>query len=518
MAEQQLYINGGYTSATSGRTFETINPATGEVLATVQAAGREDVDRAVESAQRGQKIWAAMTAMERSRILRRAVDLLRQRNDELARLETLDTGKPLSETAAVDIVTGADVLEYYAGLIPALEGSQIPLRDSSFVYTRREPLGVVAGIGAWNYPIQIALWKSAPALAAGNAMIFKPSEVTPLTALKLAEIYSEAGLPDGVFNVLPGIGAETGQYLTEHPDIAKISFTGGVASGKKVMANSAASSLKEVTMELGGKSPLIIADDADLDLAADIAMMANFYSSGQVCTYAFAMSPALKRIYQDPTELGRALQRHLVLFNTTPHLSTFIFGLSIAMEEENQRNPEFNEESINAIKTSLMGPLAGIGDSIFWGSLKVIAAGMGIYFAQQGSLLGPILALLVYNLPHLLCRWYGLKLGYRAGTTWLMRIYQSGLMDRVTYIASIVGLMVVGAMTASMIDITTPLSFTAGQTTMKAQEFIDKILPSLLPLLFTLGMYKLIRKEVNINWILLGTVAFGMAASALGLL
>src|SRR5690606_31326118 len=138
MAEQQLYINGGYTSATSGRTFETINPANGEVLATVQAAGREDVDRAVESAKRGQKIWAAMTAMERSRILRRAVDILRERNDELATLETLDTGKAYSETSTVDIVTGADVLEYYAGLIPALEGSQIPLRDTSFVYTRRE--------------------------------------------------------------------------------------------------------------------------------------------------------------------------------------------------------------------------------------------------------------------------------------------------------------------------------------------------------------------------------------------
>ncbi|MCU7716618.1 betaine-aldehyde dehydrogenase, partial [Escherichia coli] len=284
MAEQQLYIHGGYTSATSGRTFETINPANGNVLATVQAAGREDVDRAVKSAQQGQKIWAAMTAMERSRILRRAVDILRERNDELAKLETLDTGKAYSETSTVDIVTGADVLEYYAGLIPALEGSQIPLRETSFVYTRREPLGVVAGIGAWNYPIQIALWKSAPALAAGNAMIFKPSEVTPLTALKLAEIYSEAGLPDGVFNVLPGVGAETGQYLTDHPGIAKVSFTGGVASGKKVMANSAASSLKEVTMELGGKSPLIVFDDADLDLAADIAMMANFFSSGQVCT------------------------------------------------------------------------------------------------------------------------------------------------------------------------------------------------------------------------------------------
>ena len=173
MAEQQLYINGGYTSATSGRTFETINPANGEILASVQAAGREDVDRAVESATRGQKVWAAMTAMERSRILRRAVDILRERNDELAKLETLDTGKAYSETSTVDIVTGADVLEYYAGLIPALEGSQIPLRETSFVYTRREPLGVVAGIGAWNYPIQIALWKSAPALAAGNAMIFK---------------------------------------------------------------------------------------------------------------------------------------------------------------------------------------------------------------------------------------------------------------------------------------------------------------------------------------------------------
>ena len=152
MAEQQLYINGGYTSATSGRTFETINPANGEVLASVQAAGREDVDRAVESAKRGQKIWAAMTAMERSRVLRRAVDILRERNDELAKLETLDTGKAYSETSTVDIVTGADVLEYYAGLIPALEGSQIPLRETSFVYTRREPLGVVAGIGAWVAP------------------------------------------------------------------------------------------------------------------------------------------------------------------------------------------------------------------------------------------------------------------------------------------------------------------------------------------------------------------------------
>ncbi|WP_288435874.1 betaine-aldehyde dehydrogenase, partial [uncultured Pseudomonas sp.] len=283
-AEQQLYIGGRYVAATGGATFETLNPATGEVLAVVQSASRADVDQAVAAAAAGQKVWAAMTAMQRSRILRKAVDILRERNDELALLETLDTGKALSETQAVDIVTGADVLEYYAGLVPALEGEQIPLRETSFVYTRREPLGVVAGIGAWNYPIQIALWKSAPALAAGNAMIFKPSEVTPLTALKLAEIYTEAGLPDGVFNVVNGVGPEVGVALTEHPGIEKISFTGGVATGKKVMASAAGSTLKEVTMELGGKSPLIVCADADLERAADIAVMANFFSSGQVCT------------------------------------------------------------------------------------------------------------------------------------------------------------------------------------------------------------------------------------------
>lgn len=284
LPQQRLYIGGQYVDATGTATFQSINPANGDVLAELQQASRADVDRAVASAAEGQNVWAAMTAVERSRILRRAVDILRERNDELAELETLDTGKPLSETRAVDIVTGADVLEYYAGLVPAIEGEQIPLRDSSFVYTRREPLGVVAGIGAWNYPIQIALWKSAPALAAGNAMIFKPSEVTSLTTLRLAEIYSEAGLPDGVFNVLTGSGAEVGQWLTEHPGIEKISFTGGTVTGKQVMASASASTLKEVTLELGGKSPLIVFEDADLNRAADIAMMANFYSTGQVCT------------------------------------------------------------------------------------------------------------------------------------------------------------------------------------------------------------------------------------------
>ncbi|MDR6390449.1 betaine-aldehyde dehydrogenase [Paraburkholderia phenoliruptrix] len=282
-ATQRLYIGGAYVDATSGETFDTVDPATGETLAAVQQASAADVDRAVQSARDGQREWAALTAMQRSRILRRAVEILRERNDELAALETRDTGKPIAETLAVDIVTGADVIEYYAGLATAIEGQQIPLRPSSFVYTRREPLGVCAGIGAWNYPIQIACWKSAPALAAGNAMIFKPSEVTPLTALKLAEIYSQAGVPAGVFNVVQGDG-RVGALLAGHPDIEKISFTGGVETGKKVMSMAGASSLKEVTMELGGKSPLVVFDDASLERAADIAMSANFFSSGQVCT------------------------------------------------------------------------------------------------------------------------------------------------------------------------------------------------------------------------------------------
>ncbi|WP_250529292.1 betaine-aldehyde dehydrogenase [Caballeronia sp. ATUFL_F1_KS4A] len=281
--EQRLYIGGEYVDATSGETFDTLDPATGETLARVQRASQADIDRAVKSAREGQREWAAMTAMQRSRILRRAVDLLRARNDELAAIETRDTGKPIAETRAVDIVTGADVIEYYAGLATAIEGEQIPLRESSFVYTRREPIGVCAGIGAWNYPIQIACWKSAPALAAGNAMIFKPSEITPLTASKLAEIYTEAGVPAGVFNVVHGDG-RVGAMLAEHAGIEKISFTGGVETGKKVMARAGGSTLKEVTMELGGKSPLIVFDDANLERAADIAMSANFFSSGQVCT------------------------------------------------------------------------------------------------------------------------------------------------------------------------------------------------------------------------------------------
>ncbi|HZP20641.1 MAG TPA: betaine-aldehyde dehydrogenase [Bauldia sp.] len=275
------HIGGVYVSSTAG-TFTTINPATGETLAEVEIAGPAEVERAVAAARDGQKRWAAMTGMERGRILHRAADLLRARNAELAELETSDTGKPIQETSVVDIISGADCLDYFAGLAGGLAGEHIDLGASAMGYTRREPLGVVAGIGAWNYPIQIACWKAAPALACGNAMIFKPAELTPLTAPKLAEILVEAGLPGGVFNVVQGF-AETGRLLTRHPQIAKVSLTGEVGTGKAVMAD-AAPTLKHVTLELGGKSPLLVFADADLDDAVSGALLANFYSAGEVCS------------------------------------------------------------------------------------------------------------------------------------------------------------------------------------------------------------------------------------------
>ncbi|WP_191603506.1 betaine-aldehyde dehydrogenase [Marinomonas algicola] len=282
MSMQQQYINGRYHASTTNEHFDTINPATGEIIDTIELAGAHEVNAAVAAAQEGQKVWAAMSAVERSRILFKAAQLLREHNEELARLEVLDTGKPLQEAICVDIESGADVIEYYAGLANKIQGEYQDLGDGNFYYTRKEPLGVCAGIGAWNYPIQIACWKSGPALAAGNAMIFKPSEETPLTALKLAEIYTQAGLPDGVFNVVQG-DARTGQLITNHPDIAKVSFTGECGTGKKVMTASA-QSLKQVTMELGGKSPLIIFPDMPIDQAVSGAMLANFYTQGEVCT------------------------------------------------------------------------------------------------------------------------------------------------------------------------------------------------------------------------------------------
>jgi betaine-aldehyde dehydrogenase len=276
------FIDGAYVEDTAGTVIESIYPATGEVIARLHAATPEIVEQAVASAKRAQKEWAAFSPAQRGRVLKKAADIIRERNRELAELETLDTGKPIQETIVADPASGADSLEFFGGIIAtALNGSQIPL-GSDWAYTKRVPLGVVVGIGAWNYPQQIACWKAAPALAAGNAMVFKPSEVTPLGALKIAEILIEAGLPKGVFNVIQG-DRDTGPLLVNHKEVAKVSLTGSVPTGRKV-AGAAAGQLKHVTMELGGKSPILVFDDADLESALSGAMLGNFYSAGQVCS------------------------------------------------------------------------------------------------------------------------------------------------------------------------------------------------------------------------------------------
>jgi betaine-aldehyde dehydrogenase len=275
------FVGGAYVDDKAGAPIEVIYPATGEVIAVLHEATSAVVEAALASAQRAQREWAAMKPVERSRILRRAAEMIRDRGEELAQLETLDTGKPIQETRVADWPSGADSLEWFAGLAPTVTGETIPLgRD--FVYTIREPLGVCVGIGAWNYPSQIACWKAAPALSLGNAMVFKPSEVTPLGALKLAEIFVAAGLPAGLFNVVQGRGA-VGASLVTDPRVAKVSLTGSVPTGRRVYA-AAADGVRHVTMELGGKSPLIVFDDASVEDAVGAAMLGNFYSAGQVCS------------------------------------------------------------------------------------------------------------------------------------------------------------------------------------------------------------------------------------------
>jgi betaine-aldehyde dehydrogenase len=276
------FIDGEYVEDTSGTPFDSIYPATGEVIARLHAATPAIVEKAVASAKRAQKEWAAMAPSARGRILRKAADIIRERNRALSELETLDTGKPIQETIVADPSSGADSLEFFGGVAAAgLNGDYIPLGES-FAYTKRMALGVCVGIGAWNYPQQICCWKAAPALACGNAMVFKPSEMTPLGALKIAEIFIEAGVPKGVFNVVQG-DRTTGPLLVNHKDVAKVSLTGSVPTGRKVY-EAAASGLRHVTMELGGKSPLIVFDDASLEDAIGGAMLGNFYSTGQICS------------------------------------------------------------------------------------------------------------------------------------------------------------------------------------------------------------------------------------------
>ena len=279
--EPALYINGRVCTGHSDHAVDNINPASNLSEGQVIWANLDDVNQAVNTSKQAFDEWSRFSSLDRARVFNKTAELLRKHKEQLALLEVRDCGKPVSEALSFDIDSAAETLEYFAAIAASIEGSTVPA-TGALAYTRLEPLGVCAAIGAWNYPLQIACWKSAPALICGNSVVFKPSEFTPTTVFVLAQLFSQAGLPDGVFNVVQG-GAEVGSYLASHPDIAKVALTGSVATGKKIL-QAAAQTLKPVTLELGGKSPLIIFADADLREAAKAAMMANFYTQGEICS------------------------------------------------------------------------------------------------------------------------------------------------------------------------------------------------------------------------------------------
>src|SRR5437773_7525058 len=281
---RKMLIDGKWVEAASGKTFETINPATGQVLARVAEGDKEDIDRAARAARRtfDDGRWARLNPGERQRLLLKIADLIDANGDELAQLETLDNGKPFTESRHVDIPAAAETFRYYAGWVTKIYGETNPSDAAFFNFTLREPVGVCGQIIPWNFPLLMCAWKLAPALACGNTCVLKPAEQTPLTALRLGELLLEAGVPAGVVNIVPGFGPTAGGALVRHPMVDKIAFTGSTEVGKEIHRETS-STLKRVSLELGGKSPNIVFSDADMDAAVQGALLGVFFCAGQVC-------------------------------------------------------------------------------------------------------------------------------------------------------------------------------------------------------------------------------------------
>jgi betaine-aldehyde dehydrogenase len=278
----QLFIGGRFVDAQSGETLATLNPHDNSTIADVAMAGAADVDRAVEAAAAALPAWRKLAAADRGRILLKLADLIEANAEELARLESLDTGHPLRDSRALDVPRTAGCYRYFGGMADKFQGETIPVEAGFLNYTLREPVGVVGQVVPWNFPLMFTSWKMAPALAAGNTIVMKPAEVTPLSSLKIAELMAEAGMPAGVVNMVPGLGTVAGQAIAEHSGIHKIAFTGSTATGRKVVQASAGN-LKKVQLELGGKGPNIVVDDANLVAAVNGSAWAIFHNQGQAC-------------------------------------------------------------------------------------------------------------------------------------------------------------------------------------------------------------------------------------------
>ncbi|HKN84427.1 MAG TPA: betaine-aldehyde dehydrogenase [Pyrinomonadaceae bacterium] len=333
--EYKLFIDGQWVDSQSGKTFKTPNPATGETLAEVAEADKADIDKAVVAARRAfEGKWSKLSARDRGRLLYRLSQLIEQHAAEMAELETADNGKPIKESLYVDLPQVVENFEYFAGWATKIEGETIPVPGRMFNYTLREPLGVCGQIIPWNFPLLMAAWKLAPALAAGNTVVLKPAEQTPVGAMELAKLIQEAGFPEGVVNIVPGYGETAGAALAAHPGIDKIAFTGSTEVGK-LIARAAADNLTRVSLELGGKAPNIVFADSDLEQAVAGAMMGIFYNQGQVCC-------AGSRLFVEESVKDNFLSK----------LSDRAAKINVGdpMNKATQMGPQVSEEQLNRIK------------------------------------------------------------------------------------------------------------------------------------------------------------------------
>lgn len=317
----RLFIDGRWVDSISGRTFESFNPATDEVNAIVAEAGPEDVDLAVKAARRAFESgpWAEMAPGDRGRLLNKVAQALWAKADMLAEVESQDNGLPINETKFIAMPAMIDVLEFYAGLANKVQGSTLASPNNRFNFTLKEPIGVIGAIVPWNFPLMLTMWKLAPALAAGNTIVIKPAEQTPVSILELVKIFQEVGIPDGVINVIPGYGKIAGDALSSHPDVDKIAFTGSTNTGRLIM-QAASKNLKPISLELGGKSPNIVFDDASIDNAVNGSMFGIFFAQGQVCasgTRLFVQESIYDRFMESFVKKARSIRVGNPLDHTT---------------------------------------------------------------------------------------------------------------------------------------------------------------------------------------------------------
>ncbi|MEH7383332.1 aldehyde dehydrogenase family protein [Bacillus sp. JJ1533] len=409
---KKLYINGEFVESASGKTFESYNPATGEVLATVSEAGPEDIDRAVKAARKAfdEGPWQKMTAAQRSRIMYKLADLMELHKDELAQLETLDNGKPIRETSNADIPLAIEHMRYYAGWSTKIVGQTIPVNGPFFNYTRHEAVGVVGQIIPWNFPLLMAMWKLGAALATGCTVVLKPAEQTPLSALYLAELMEEAGFPAGVVNIVPGFGETAGQPLVDHPLVDKIAFTGSTEVGKSIMER-ASKSLKRVTLELGGKSPNIILPDADLSKAIPGALNGVMFNQGQVCcagSRVFIQKKQFDNVVADMASHAEKIKQGAGLHSDTE------IGPLVSIEQQN-RVLGYIEKGINEGAELVVGGQKPYEEGYFV-SPTIFANVKDEMTIAKEEIFGPVISAMPYeDLDELISRANNSEYGLAAG-------------------------------------------------------------------------------------------------------